>query len=239
LFHHFHQHWIVTLCDALNEGRLPPDCFALTEQSAEGPIPDVLPLHLALDVGRPSSSAPGLAVAQVPPRASLVARAEEDTYARRADRVTVRHKHGDVVAVIEVVSPGNKSSKSALQAFVAKPAALMRQGVHLMVIDLFPPTKRDPHGIHEAIWDEFVEEDFALRADRPLFVASYDAGPPVLAYAEACAVGGRLPEMPLFLSSGFYVPAPLEATYQTTWSVFPAPLKGLLDRPVSPPGPAV
>jgi hypothetical protein len=32
--------------------------------------------------------------------------------------------------------------------------------------------------------------------------------------------------VPIFLKPEIYVPGPLEATYQTTWSVFPAALKG-------------
>ena len=41
--------------------------------------------------------------------------------------------------------------------------------------------------------------------------------------------------MPLFLKPEFYVLAPLETTYQTTWQVFPAPLKGLLEAPAPQP----
>jgi hypothetical protein len=38
--------------------------------------------------------------------------------------------------------------------------------------------------------------------------------------------------MPLFLKPGFYVPAPLEETYRTTWDeFFPAPMKRLLEAP--------
>ena len=44
-------------------------------------------------------------------------------------------------------------------------------------------------------------------------------------------VGDMLPEMPLFLVAEQYVPAPLEATYQTAWAVYPAPLKGALLAP--------
>ena len=33
---------------------------------------------------------------------------EEDTYAGRANRIRIQHRHGEVVAVIEIVSPGNK-----------------------------------------------------------------------------------------------------------------------------------
>jgi hypothetical protein len=232
LFHAFHQTWIISLCNALNTGVLPPDYFALPEQTIRGPVPDVLTLRLSQESQEPSGTAPasGLAVTAVPPRAQLVRRIEERIYARKADRITVRHRHVDVVAVVEIVSPGNKASKGELRTFVEKTANLILQGVHLLVIDLFPPTKRDPQGIHKAIWDEFEEEDFTLSADKPLLVAAYDAGPPHVAYVEPIAVGDTLPDMPLFLKPEFYVPAPLEATYQTTWDVFPAVLKGLLER---------
>ena len=49
-----------------------------------------------------------------------------------------------------------------------------------------------------------------------------------MAYVEPIGVGDALPEMPLFLKPEIYVPTPLEATYQTTWDVFPSVLKGLL-----------
>ena len=58
----------------------------------------------------------------------------------------------------------------------------------------------------------------------------YNAGPPPVAYVEQVAVGQPLPDMPLFLKPEFYVPAPLEETYRTTWDdSFPAALKGLLE----------
>jgi hypothetical protein len=34
-----------------------------------------------------------------------------------------------------------------------------------------------------------------------------------------------LPDMPIFLTDSRYVPCPLEATYQTAWEQFPAPLR--------------
>jgi hypothetical protein len=108
---------------------------------------------------------------------------------------------------------------------------LIRQGIHLLVIDLFPASKRDPQGIHKLIWDEFEEEDFALPSDKPLILAAYDAGLDWVAYVEPVAVGDALPAMPLFLKPEWYVPSPLEATYQATWDVFPAPMKRLLEAP--------
>ena len=103
---------------------------------------------------------------------------------RKANRIVVRHRHGQVVAVVEIVSPGNKASKNELRTFVEKTSELIMQGIHLLVIDLFPPGKRDPQGIHKAIWDEFLEEEIVLPADQPLTLAAYDAGPPPVAYVE-------------------------------------------------------
>jgi hypothetical protein len=237
LFHAFHQDWIGVLARALNAGVLPSEYFALREQSTRGPVPDVLTLELPSGPDEPSETGRGLAVAVAPPRTQVVHRAQDTIYVQKADRIAIRHRHGRVVAMIEMVSPGNKASKNELRKFVEKTSNRIGQGVHLLVIDLFPPSKRDAEGIHKAIWDEFVEEDFELPANRRLTLAAYDAGPPPVAYVEPIAVGEVLPDMPIFLRPEFYVPAPLEETYLTTWNdFFPAPMKRLLDteheRPV-------
>ena len=236
LFHAFHHDWITILSRALNAGVLPPDYFALPEQSIRGPVPDVLTLELPSGRDEPNGTGSGLAVALAPPRTRLVRRAEEKIYVRKADRIAVRHRHGHIVAVVEIVSPGNKASKNGLQEFVEKTSKLIAQGIHLLVIDLFPPSKRDPQGIHKAIWDQFEDEDFALPADQRLTLAAYDAGPPPAAYVEFVAVGDTLPDMPLFLKPEFYVPAPLEETYRITWEdFFPTPMKRLLEGPSTDP----
>ena len=206
LFHNFHQSWAVALCSALNAGVLPGDYFALVEQNIRGPIPDVLTLQLPRGAEGPANGAGGVAVAAAPPCARLVRRSEANLYADKANRITVRHRHGDVVAVIEILSPGNKASQVEFKAFVAKSAALVRQKIHLLVIDLFPPGRRDPQGIHKAIWDEFEEEELDRPTDKPLTLAAYDAGPPQVAYVEWVAVGDMLPEMPIFLKPEIYVP---------------------------------
>ena len=74
--------------------------------------------------GEPSGTAPALAVATAPPRARVVRSTEIGVYARKADRVTVRHRHGQIVAVVEIVSPGNKGSNSELRGFVEKTCGL-------------------------------------------------------------------------------------------------------------------
>lgn len=234
LFHDFHQRWIAALSNALNAGVLPSDYFALVEQRIQGPIPDVLTLKLAASGNEPRSGSPGLAVADTPPRARLVRRKEAEIYAARANRLTIRHRHGGVVAVVEIVSPGNKASRAEFRAFIDKLVELIRCGIHLLIIDLFPPGPRDPQGIHKAIWDNFDEEESELPSDKPLTLASYNAGPTHTAYVDFVAVGDDLPDKPLFLQPENYVLAPLETTYQATWAVFPAPLKPLLEAPTPP-----
>jgi hypothetical protein len=225
----------VALCNALNTGGLPPGYFALVDHNPRGPIPDVLTLQLPPGAEGPGNGTDPLAVATAPPRTRFIPRNEADNYVGKANRITVRHRHGHLVAVVEIVSPGNKGSRNELRAFVKMASDLIRQDIHLLVIDLFPPSQRDPQGIHKAIWDGFLEEDFELSSDKRLTLAAYDAGPPQVAYVEPVAVGDVLPDMPLFLKPEWHVPAPLEATYQATWEVFPAPLKGLLEGPAAGP----
>jgi hypothetical protein len=231
LFHDFHQDWTIELRRALNAGRLPPGFTALTDQQIGGPIPDVLTLHRTLKEGEKREPAGGLALATSPPKVRFVDEVEEDTYAQRANRIRIQHRHGEVVAIIEIVSPGNKNSRHALRAFVGKAADLIMQGINLLVIDLFPPSQRDPQGIHKANWDEIAERPFVLPQDKPLTVAAYRATPTKKAYVEPVAVGDDLPSLPIILLDDLYIPAPLEEKYRNSWAEFPADFKGLLDSP--------
>ncbi len=229
-FHDFHQCWVVGIRNALNGGLLPPEYMAMAEQVTGRPIPDVV----TLQTREPKSDSGGIAVAEAPPTARVIARIERVDYSKRADRVVIRHGRGKVVAIIEIVSPGNKASRVAMRSFVEKAADILTQGVNLLVVDLFPPTPRDPQGIHKAIWDEFEEEPFEIPPGKPLIVASYIGGDVPTAYVESIGIGDPLPSLPIFLSETRYIPAPLETTYQEAWAVFPALLKELIDpiRPV-------
>jgi hypothetical protein len=111
---------------------------------------------------------------------------------------------------------------------VQKAVEFLSAGIHLLVVDLFPPTPRDPQGLFKAIADEFVDEPFELPADQPLTFAGFDAGEPMTAYIETAAVGEPLPAMPLFIARGLHVPVPLEATYAATWAATPEPIRELL-----------
>jgi hypothetical protein len=168
-FHDFHQTWTVALCNRLNAGLLPPGYFAMIEQQARDPEPDFVSFELTPPAGLTPGGRP---VDLEPPTAWLVTRTDSARYARKANRVTVRHPDGDVVAVIEIASPGNKDSRHAIHAFARQAVALLLAGVHLLIVDLFPPGRRDPQGIHKVMWDRLHEEPFTLPPDKPLTLAS-------------------------------------------------------------------
>ena len=155
--------------------------------------------------------------------------AESSLYALLADRIVIRTSQHQRVAIIEIVSPGTKSRRQLLHAFVEKAVEQISNGIHLLVIDLFPPSEFDRQGIHKAIWDEFNEESVELPNDKRLTLVSYAASSQPTAYVQPCAVGDALTEMPLFLTPDHYVLIPLEATYQKAWDALPNEVKEPFD----------
>jgi Protein of unknown function (DUF4058) len=233
IFHHFHLEWVGDLSGALNRGLLPPGFYALGEQFAGGLGPDVLTLQATNVKTGPVEEAPGgIALATAPPKVRYRTRAVPDAYAQKARSIVIRHiSDHRVIAMCEIVSPGNKNSRHGLRSFVEKAARILRAGVHLVVLDLFPPGPRDPQGVHKAIWEEFDDDDFALPPDKSLTLVSYLSGPVPEAFIEPISVGAQLPDMPIFLTPDVYVPLPLEVTYQSAWEKMPYYWREVLSAP--------
>lgn len=226
LFHHFHQHWSIELASELNAGCLPAGFFALVEQRVDGPEPDVIAVETPTSGTDPST---GTALLD-PPKTKLTTRIPSDAalYARRANRLAIHHSLGNVVALIEIVSPGNKDSRHAIRAFVQKAAAFLEAGVHLLIVDLFPPSRRDPLGVHQAILDEISDQSFTPPPEKPLTLVSYQVADEIIAHIEPVALGDAMPNMPLFINREAHVLVPLESTYQTAWQRSPKPLRDLV-----------
>lgn len=222
-YHSFHQNWTIEIYRTLNRGILPPGYTAMADLKVGGAEPDVAALRFR---GHPPTG--GTSVVDTPPRSRQVTRAEltdDDVYARKANRIIIRHRRGQLVAAIEVVSPGNKNSKHGIGSFVCKMVDFLRNGINVVVIDPFPPGPRDPEGVHRLIWDEFVGTPAEPRpAGLPLTVVSYDAGE-FTAYLNPVAVGEPLPDAPLFLAPGWYVNIPLERTYMASWVETPPDIR--------------
>ncbi len=205
IFHAFHHGWISTIGDVLNSGLLPHDCYALAEQV------------VAADFG--------------PDNHTLQGQTDAEFYRRKKSSVVVRHESGDkIVAMVEIVSPGNKSSRSAFKAFLDKACELLEHRILLLMVDPLPPGRRDPCGVHSAIWQEVEDEPFNLPPDKPLTLVAYECDLTRRASIEPVAVGGALPDMPLFLEPDHYINLPLEATYNTAFSVMPLRWKRVLSE---------
>jgi hypothetical protein len=230
IYHAFHHSWIEEIGRALNRGLLPADYYALAEQQAAGFGPDVLTLQ---DRHRPDEDAGGTGTAtRARPKTTMMVETPAEFYRRKKSTIVVRHVSGDrIVAMVEIVSPGNKSSAHAVKAFVEKACELLHRKIHLLLIDPFPPGKRDPHGLHAAIWEEVEDDVIRQPPDRPLTLVAYECDLRTRGYIEPLAVGDPLPDMPLFLEPEVYVDVPLEATYMAAWEVVPARWRRVIDPP--------
>lgn len=157
---------------------------------------------------------------------------KRDSYARLQRTLVIRHTSGDrIVAMIEVLSPGNKSSRHGIRSLVDKVVAALDAGIHLLLVDVHPPSPRDPNGIHGVILGEIGTEDYALPAERLLTAVAYTGGAVVDAFVSHFAVGEPVPEMPLFLTKTNYVRVPLEAAYTAAWEDVPPQYQQALARP--------
>ena len=223
VFHDFHTSWITDLKRALNAGVLPSGYYAMSEQHAGQCIPDVLTLSTT-PRSQPMEMPEGpIALAKAPPSVSMVVTPDaEAAYVLTRRTLTIRHRSTHrIVGLVEVVSPANKDRASAVMDFVDKVVSAMKQGIHLLVIDLFPPGRFDPRGMHGEIWARIDRQEYQTPSDKRLTLAAYAVDTLPKAYIEPIAVGSRLPEMPLFLDPEWYVPAPLEATYMSAYGGVP------------------
>ncbi len=238
IFHDFHVAWIPEIRKVLNGGLLPEGYYALAEQHAGRAIADVLTLHASPAAQEPvparwplPPATGGVAVADAPPRARRKHTVEPAALARRRS-LAIRHVSGHrLIALIEIVSPANKDRPRHVEDFAAKAVSALEAGVHLLLVDLFPPGPHDPSGMHGAILQQLEQSDqpYAVPADEPATLASYAAGPVVEIYVEHVAVGASLPEMALFLRPDRYINAPLEPTYLAAYEGMPAFWRGVLE----------
>src|SRR3989442_9085410 len=240
-FHAFHVAWIAELQRALNSGLLPEGYYAQAEQVAGQVIADVLALEdlrgaelggdgRRNETGRLDESNGGVSVTTSPPRVSLSDTVTEAMLlAARRRQIVIRHTTGDrIVALLEIVSPGNKEKRGALDAFVDKAVGALDEGYHLLVIDLFQPGPFDPEGMHGAIWKR-LKGDYQPPAGKPLTLAAYAAAGAITCYVEPAAVGADLIPMPLFLDPGHYINVPLESTYVGAYEGVPRRWKQIIE----------
>ncbi|HUE69288.1 MAG TPA: DUF4058 family protein [Pirellulaceae bacterium] len=229
-FHDLHQVWTGQIRTALNDGILPSGYFAQVEQRASGVTPDVITLEMEVPDDLPDQGSGGVAVAEAPPRVRFHGELDKRLYAEMKNRVLIRHASDNrIIAIIELVSAGNKSNEREIQRFVEKCVSAIDDGIHLLIIDLYPPTARDPYGIHGAIWSELGDTPPIPPPEKNLTLASYMAARIPQYFVEPVSVGDVMIDMPLFYAVGHYVSVPLESTYMAAYRGVPAPIRAIVE----------
>jgi hypothetical protein len=128
-----------------------------------------------------------------------------------------------LVAAVELVSPGNKDRPESRRALVAKCAALLRQDVSIVIVDVV--TIR-PCNLYGELLAFLGRSDPALSSEPPSLYAaacrwktaadSPRTRPRLQGWAYPLTLGQPLPTLPLWLADDLAVPLELEASYEET-----------------------
>jgi len=122
-----------------------------------------------------------------------------------------------LVAAIELISPGNKDRPGAREAFVTKCAALLQQNVSVIIVDTVTERTDNLHGELLARLGENRDKNGATAAD--LYAVSYRplsnaTGGEVQIWEHVLELGQPLPTVPLWLPNNLAIPLDLEASYE-------------------------
>lgn len=214
----FHSSWATRLADALTERWLPPNYIA--EKHAHlGPAVEI-------DVGTCeqettiTAAEGGGAVATVGPKVWTPPVADGSLAAAFTDTFEVRVLCTDtgpnLVAVIELISPGNKDRASERRAFATKCASYLYQGISIIIMDIVTNRRANLHNEILEIMDGAdslrlsPESSLYAVAYRPLRRGKEDI---IDVWRSPLALGRALPTLPLGLRADLAIPVNFEETY--------------------------
>lgn len=219
-WHPFHNSWATNIAQALND--FLPEGFRAAA-NVQGKIEiDVA----AVGASSPAADGGGPAAELWAPAAGTLTLPFE--LAEESAEVLVYGMYDGeyLAAAIELVSEGNKDRPDARDAFAAKCATYLRNGVGLVIFD--PVTTRAAN-----LHDELMSR---LRPELPawgerLYCTAYrpsgrNGDARLTVRRDALALGAPLPTVPLALLRGPTVPVPLEATYEETFRRLRLPTEG-------------
>ena len=220
VYHDFHTGFIVSLCRGINE-RLPAKYYAMKEQSLNVMIPDVMTLERSDSVDDEPSTTTldnSYHTSAVLPCVQVIDRVNVNVGFKQKRIVVYRKEDDRVVGIVELVSPGNKSSRVEYRRFVRKIVDAVDGGLHALIIDPFPAILANDRGIHNIIWRQLGGKRRKQQQDQPLTYVSYESDSNSFShrcFLQPGRVGEPLPEMPLFLKTEQYIVVPLEECYET------------------------
>ncbi len=218
-----HSGWATRLADALNERWLPPEFLAAEHTHAEGSLEIDVATFARHGASGSSARSDGGGTATLAPALWTPPAAEHTIPALFPDSFEVRvfQTRGGrtLVGAIELISPGNKDRTDKRQAFAAKCASYLQQGVSLLVIDIVTGRRANLHNETMRLINAPAEVDFPTGVD--LYAAAYrpvlrDERPEMDLWKVPCALGQPLPVLPLRLTGDLFVPVDFEAAYMET-----------------------
>ena len=118
-----------------------------------------------------------------------------------------------------------------MTAYVGQAKAALNAGVHVVHLDLLPPTRFTPVGLGGAIWAAVDGEDYPFAPEKPLAADALQAGRVMELFSNPLSVGDELPDVPLFLTPDLYIELPLAAAYADAFEESAPQDRQLLTRP--------
>ncbi len=122
-----------------------------------------------------------------------------------------------LVAVVELVSPGNKDRPAERRAFAAKCASYLAQGVSLIVVDVVTTRSANLHDDLMRLMEMTAGPAFPVEVS--LYAGAYrpvrrGEREEIDVWLRPLALGVPLPTLPLRLTGDLFVAVDLEAAYQ-------------------------
>ena len=149
---------------------------------------------------------------------------------RKPNAVVIRHASDDkVVAVIEIVSPGNKASQRGFDQFVKKAAELIQAGVHLLVVDLFPPTAAPARRPSRHLGRGRRRGRPGVAPRQAVGAMAYSCGDVKRAFIEPVAPAMPCRRWLFFLTPDEHVLVPLAPAYDSALAAVPARWRDLIE----------
>jgi hypothetical protein len=137
-------------------------------------------------------------------------------------RVYDEKRHCRLVAAIEIVSPGNKDRPEHRQAFVAKCAGLLQEGVSVVIVDVVTTRKQNLYG---ELMELIGQSDPSLHREPPSLytaacrVTNRDKKWFLETWVQSLSLGQALPTVPLWLAQDSAVPLQLEESYEQSCDI--------------------
>ncbi|HYV38679.1 MAG TPA: DUF4058 family protein [Gemmataceae bacterium] len=222
----FHARWAGALADLLNLQLLPKDYVAEVHVNMGGRFEvDIGTFETqqqadAVDGGAGGGVAVAPAEVWAPPAPTLAMPA---VFPPTIELLVVNQEGGpNIVAAVELVSPGNKDRPETRRAFAAKCVSYLQEGIGLIVVDVVTERRANLH--NELVRLMQTGNEFLMPTESDLYAVAYrpvrrENVEKIDIWPTALALGKPLPVLPLSLAGKLCLPLDLEAAYMDTCRV--------------------